>query len=349
MKKPDGKAEAGWYDAPEIDGYLQYWNGKFWTKKKQIKDGFEDLEIPSDYELGIFLFRRPIMSDGIFIIYLIIAGITLAYLVVDYLEFTSGFTTVLLLIPAFTITLIWIYIIFLLVLIPRRIFDKKKGITKSGASNKRSINLDNNPSVLEVKNKSRNNYLFVISIIVIVFLIVIFFNSKPLNRNEGDKYFEVEQRISKVIGEWNVAATPISEAMQSITNGDMDAAQARQIIGDTSSKFAVIHNKLDDECSTIPKYDLNSTGFEFASAKAYDALKVTCDLLPQESIEIISLVNAQISETGTQADIDYHQNEIAIIIEKRRTAMLESLDAMEPYLNEAQKQTFQRLRDNFLK
>ena len=45
MKKPDGKAEAGWYDAPEIDGYLQYWNGKFWTKKKQIKDGFEDLYI----------------------------------------------------------------------------------------------------------------------------------------------------------------------------------------------------------------------------------------------------------------------------------------------------------------
>ena len=71
MKKPHGKAEAGWYDAPEIDGYLQYWNGKFWTKKKQIKDGFEDLEIPPDYELGIFLFRSPIMSDGIFITFLI--------------------------------------------------------------------------------------------------------------------------------------------------------------------------------------------------------------------------------------------------------------------------------------
>jgi hypothetical protein len=70
VKKPNGKAEAGWYDAPEIDGYLQYWNGKFWTKNKQIKDGSENLEIPPDYELGKLLFRSPIMSDGIFITYL---------------------------------------------------------------------------------------------------------------------------------------------------------------------------------------------------------------------------------------------------------------------------------------
>jgi|GEM_PF-3938496 len=349
MKKPDGKAEAGWYDAPEIDGYLQYWNGKFWTKNKQIKDGSENLEIPPDYELGKLLFRSPIMSDGIFITYLIIVGITFSYLVVDYFKFTSGLITVLLLIPASIVTLIWIYVIFLLVLIPRRIFDKKRGITKSVAGKNKDTTVADNSSTVQAKYKNRNRYLFAISATIVVIPIVVLSNSKSLNQNEGDKYFEVEQRISKVIGEWNVAATPISEAVQLISNGQMDAAQARQIASDTSSKFAVIHNKLYDECSSIPKYDLNSTGFEFAIAKAYDAIKVSCDLLPQESVEILSLVKAQISETGTQADVDYHQTEIAIIIEKRRTAMLESLDAMEPYLNEAQKQTIQRLRNNFLK
>jgi hypothetical protein len=349
MKKPDGKAEAGWYDAPEIDGYLQYWNGKFWTKKKQIKDGFEDLEIPPDYELGKFLFRSPIMSDIVFISYLVITGLTVLYLFVDYLEFTSGVTAVSLLIPSIGITLIWIYLLFLLVLIPRRIFDKKKGITKSVAGKNKDTRLAEGSSIEQGKYKNRNKYLFAICAAIVIIPIVVFSNSKSLNQNEGDKYFEVEQRISKVIGEWNVAATPISEAVQLISNGQMDAAQARQIASVTSSKFAVIHNKLYDECSSIPKYDLNSTGFEFAIAKAYDAIKVSCDLLPQESVEILSLVNAQISETGTQSDIDYHQNQIAIIIEKRRTSMLESLDAMEPFLNEAQKQTFQRLRDNFLK
>jgi hypothetical protein len=349
MKKPDGKAEAGWYDAPELDGYLQYWNGKFWTKKKQIKDGFQNLEIPPDYELGLFLFRRPIMSDGIFIAYFIISGITFLYLVIDYLKFTTGLIAVLLLIPASIVTLIWIYIIFLLVLIPRRIFDKKRGITKSMADKNKDTKLSDSDSIESGKFKNRNKYLFAICAAIVVILIVVLASSKSSYENEGDEYFEVEQRISKVIGEWNVAATPISEAIQLISNGQMDAAQARQIASDTSSKFAVIHNKLYDECSSIPMYDLNSTGFEFAIAKAYDAIKVSCDLLPQESVEILSLVEAQISETGTQADVDYHQNEIAVIIEKRRAAMIESLDAMEPFLSESQKETIQRLRNNFLR
>lgn len=349
MKKPDGKAEAGWYDAPELEGHLQYWNGKYWTKKKQVKDGDENLGVLPEYELGKFLFRSPIMSDGIFIAYLILAGLTTAYLIADYSEFVSGVTKVTLLIPAIGITLIWIYIIFLLVLIPRRIFDKKRGITKSVSSKNKDTTLADNSSAQQVKYKNRNKYLFAICATLVVILIAVFSNSKSLNQNEGDRYFEVEQRISKVVGEWNVAVTPLSEAIQLISDGAMNATVARQILGETSSKFAVIHNKLEDECSTIPKYDLNSTGFEFATAKAYDALKVTCDLLPQESVEVLSLVNAQISSTSTQADIDYHQNEIAVIIEKRRVAMTESLDAMEPFLNEAQKQTIQRLRDNFLK
>jgi hypothetical protein len=75
MKKPDGKAEAGWYDAPEIDGYLQYWNGKFWTKKKQIKDGFENLEVLPEYELGKFFFRKPFTSDNVFIGWAVLNGL----------------------------------------------------------------------------------------------------------------------------------------------------------------------------------------------------------------------------------------------------------------------------------
>ena len=349
MKKPDGKAVAGWYDAPEIDGYLQYWNGKFWTKKKQIKDGFEGLEIPPDYELGIFLFRSPIMSDGIFIAYLVITGIVIILSAKDMLADISGIPGALLVISAAALVIAYMYIIFLIVLIPRRIFDKRKGITKHA-----KLVLDNsgNEQVTKTTKFKFNLNAKIATAVVLAFVIlpIIALNiPDDFSESDGDKYFEIEQRISKVIGEWNVAATPISEAVQLISNGQMDAAQARQIASDTSSKFAVIHNKLYDECSSIPMYDLNSTGFEFAIAKAYEAIKVSCDLLPQESVEILSLVNAQISETGTQSDIDYHQTQIAIIVEKRRTAMLESLDAMEPFLNEAQKQTFQRLRDNFLK
>jgi hypothetical protein len=35
MKKPSGAAPAGWYDAPEVEGHEQYWNGKSWAKQKR--------------------------------------------------------------------------------------------------------------------------------------------------------------------------------------------------------------------------------------------------------------------------------------------------------------------------
>lgn len=349
MKKPPGKAEAGWYDAPEIEGYLQYWNGKFWTKKKQVKNGYENLEVLPEYELGILLFRSPIMSDRVFITFLLISGIVIIISAQDTLADIGGIPGALLVIPIAALTITFVYILFLLVLIPRRIFDKRKGVIKYkklvlGKSTAEPVIKDSKLK-FDIKVKVAGALVLAFFIPIMIALSIPY----EVSKSEGDKYFEIEQRISAVIKEWNIAATPISEAIQLISNGQMNAAQARQIASDTSSKFAVIHNKLYDECSSIPKYDLSSTGAEFAVAKAYDAIKVSCDLLPQESIELLSLVNAQISETKTQSDVDYHQNQIAIIIEKRRTAMLESLDAMEPFLNEAQKQTIQRLRDNFLK
>ena len=348
MKKPDGKAEAGWYDAPELEGFLQYWNGKFWTKKKQIKDGFENLEVGPKYELGKFFFRNPIKNDAIFITYSVIAGIAIILSAKDILADISGIAGALLVIPAAALAMAYVYIIFLIVLIPRRILDKRKGIpkhTKLGLNNS-----GNEQATKTTKFRFNLNAKIAIAIVLAFFIPPIIALNIPneISKSDGNKYFEIEQRISKVINEWNVAATPISEAIQLISKGEIDAAQARQITGDTSSKFAVIHNKLNDECALIPKYDLDSSGQEFAEAKAYDALKVTCDLLPQESIEILSLVNAQISPTGTQAKIEYHQNQIAIIIEKRRQAMIESLNALEPYITQAQKEVFDRLRKNFL-
>ena len=97
-------------------------------------------------------------------------------------------------------------------------------------------------------------------------------------------------------------------------------------------------------CSNIPEYDVNATGIDGAFAKSYDALQVTCDLLPQESTEALLLINEQISPIGTQANIDYHSSQIALIIEKRRKASLDSLDAMMPYLSKAQKENAERMR-----
>jgi hypothetical protein len=199
------------------------------------------------------------------------------------------------------------------------------------------------PEISELKKPIRV-WQVILPIMLGILLISILYNLFVPRSSEGDKYFEIEQSISAVVKDWNVAATPVSEAIRGLSDGSIGTAEARGIVGEASSKFAVITNRLDDTCMSIPSYDVNASGQEGAFAKSYDALQVTCDLLPQESTELLLLVSEQISPVGTQAKIDYHANQISIIVEKRRKAVLDSLDAMTPYLSEAQKANVERMR-----
>jgi hypothetical protein len=341
LKKPKDFDGADWFDDPEVEGQERYWNGKFWSKYTRLVGEIGPRVVPHGQKsLGLFLFRSPITGDGVFIAFTIVVGITAIYLAKDFTDSISGISGFLLLIPGLAITLIWIYVLFLLILIPRRIFDKKNGLSKL------SRNSDFEELSVENKTNQSKNAFLTVGVISIIAIVLFAFQSAN-RKTEADRYFEIEQSISAVVKDWNVAATPISEAIRSISDGSMGAAEARRIAGVASSEFAVISNRLDDACSEIPEYDLNATGIDGAIAKSFDALQVTCDLLPQESTEILLLVREQVAEEGTQANIDYHASQIALIIEKRRTAMLNSLDALMPYLTDAQKANLERIR-NFL-
>lgn len=338
MKKPSDFIGAEWFDDPEFEGQERYWNGKFWSKHTRLTGEIGPHVVPHGQKsLGLFLFRNPIMSDGVFIAFLVVLAITAIYLAEDFMSSFENISAILILIPAIALTIIWIYILFLLILIPRRIIDKKNGLNKH----------PRNSQIVEVgleskTNQSKKAFLIVGAISTVAILFFAFQSAS--GKTDGDKYFEIEQSISAVVKDWNVAATPISQAIRSISDGSMGAAEGRRIAGIASSDFAVISNRLDEACSAIPEYDLNATGAEGAFAKSFDALQVTCDLLPQESTEILLLVGEQVAEEGTQANIDYHSSQIAIIIEKRRKAILVSLDAIMPYLTDAQKANMERMR-----
>lgn len=338
MNKPDNFDGAGWFDDPEVDGQERYWNGKFWSKHTRLVGEIGPRVVPHGQKsLGLFLFRSPIIGDGVFIAFTIVVGITAIYLAKDFTDSISGISGFLLLIPGLALTIIWIYILFLLILIPRRIIDKKNGLSKNPSNSQiEEIGQENKT------NQSKKAFLTVGAIVAIAILLFAFQSAN--RKNDGDRYFEIEQSISAVVKDWNVAATPISQAIRSISDGTMGTAEGRQIAGVASSEFAVISNRLDDACSAIPEYDLNATGADGAFAKSYEALQVTCDLLPQESTEVLLLVREQVSEDGTQENIDYHANQIAIIIEKRRKAILDSMDALMPYLTDAQKANLERMR-----
>lgn len=196
--------------------------------------------------------------------------------------------------------------------------------------------------VSDHRNKKKKRVILSISLIVIIIWSFAF--SGQNTDSDADKYFEVQQLIGAQVKEWNVAATPISQVVSGISNGTVDEAEARRVAGEASSNFAIIHNDLRDACANIPEYDVNSPGRNGAIALSYDALQVTCDLLPQESIEILALVAAQLSPISTQADLDYHSNQIASLIERRRLAISKSIDALEPFATQAEKDQLARLK-----
>jgi hypothetical protein len=226
----------------------------------------------------------------------------------------------------------------------RKIIRKRsnQGFAENQLDSESSLSSDSEsyePNPSGTKNKK-----ILISVGIAVLVVVSLVVSGDDAGDESDKFFEVEQLINEQVKEWNIAATPISQIVSRISNGTVSEVEARQVAGEASTNFAVIHNNLRDACAYIPDYDVNAGGKEGAIALSYDALQVTCDLLPQESIEILALVAAQLSPISTQADLDYHSNQIASLIEQRKTAISKSIDALEPFATEAEKEQLARLR-----
>lgn len=293
-----------------------------------------------------FLFDNPVTKDWLFWVFVALATLSAVGAIQRVNESGGVNTSTFSLLSGTIDALVVIFSTYLLVIpiyLVRKFVRKRNRLEAETLEEDSPVDNDDN----EVESSSPTRFrskksIILVGAVVIVLGLLRFASGN--SANEGDRYFEIEQSISAVVKDWNVAATPVSEAIRGISDGSVGTAEARGIVGEASSKFAVITNRLDDACVSIPSYDVNASGKEGAFAKSYDALQVTCDLLPQESTELILLVSEQISPVGTQAKIDYHANQISLIVEKRRKAVLDSLDAMKPYLSDAQKANVERMR-----
>lgn len=338
MKKPEGKAEAGWYDAPEIEGYLQYWNGKYWTSHKQVIDGNENLELLPKYKLSRFLFRAPLMEDGVFVAYLVVSGLTLIYIVTDTFSYSNGIIAIALLVPSIVVTLLWIYILFLLILIPRRIKDKKSSKlpqTKNGFENESNLNLN------KIKASPRKLYLAVIAIILVGLLFATQSNSSF--EKEAEAFFNKQKEISSILNDWNKESALLLGIIQKVSNSEMDFPSAVYAINESNSRITPILDSLRAECADVPIQSLDKTGEEQAAALAWNMLKVTCDLVPLQHIEYIAIFDAQWSDSATQSTIDYHVGRLESLGEQRRTAATQALREFEKYASGSQLEQIRQL------
>lgn len=336
MQKPEGKAEAGWYDHPTDEGFEKYWNGKFWTKNNRLIGEAGPVAIPANEKyLGRFLFRYPIGSDGAFIGYLITVVLTIFY---SLKQEISGGVDVALIITTLlgsVVTFPWVYILFLIYLIPRRVVDKKRGMQRYAQE-----------SEIDVENKERVSQSKKVFAVIGVLLLITFafLGLKQTNKSAGDKWFEEEQRISAIMGEWNQGVAPFFTLIQGISDGQVGIGEAQEKAASLNSTVGPILVKLRDECSDVPNEPITGQGEERAFQLAWKMFRVVCDVMPQQYTETVAIYKAQISDTATQADIDYHVAQLAALGERKKAAVIEALDAISPYATVTELENIKRMK-----
>ena len=336
MQKPEGKAEAGWYDHPSEDGYEKYWNGKFWTTKIRKFGEEGPLTIPADQKyLGRLLFRYPIGSDGAFIAYLITVALGIFYALKQ--EISGGVDVALIIntLLGSVVTFPWVYILFLIYLVPRRIVDKKRGMQKY--TQESEIDVESKERV----SQSKKAFAVIGVLLLITFA---FLGLKQTNKSAGDKWFEEQQRISVIMGEWNQGVAPFVTLIQGISGGQIGIGEAQERAAPLNSKMGPILIRLSDECSDVPNEPITGQGEERAFQLAWKALRVVCDVMPQQYTETLAIYKAQISETSTQQDIDYHVAQLTALGERKKAAAIEALDAISPYATAGELENIKRMR-----
>ena len=337
MQKPEGKAEAGWYDHPTENGYEKYWNGKFWTKKNRLFGEEGPIAIPADQKyLGRLLFRYPIGSDGAFIAYLITVALGTFYILKQ--EVSSGFDLALIInaLLGSVLTIPWVFILFLIYLVPRRIVDKKRGMQRYIHESDAGIEIKEN-------GKQSKKVLTIVGVVLILSLLISV-GLRTTSKSEGDKFFEEEQRISAIVGEWNQEVAPFVTLIQGISNGSIGVGEAVEKATALNSTLGPILIRLGDECSDVPNEPITRQGQERAFQLSWKMLSVACEVIPQQYTETLAIYKAQISETSTQGDIDYHVAQLTALGERKKSAAIEALDAISPYATEGQLENIKRMK-----
>jgi hypothetical protein len=298
MRKPEGNAEAGWYDHPTEDGYEKYWNGKFWSTKVRKFGEEGPLEIPADQKyLGRFLFRYPVKRDGAFIAYLGTVALGIFYGFSQEVSSGDGLAIVIVALLGALVTVPWVYILFLLFLIPRRFIDKKRGLQKFEL-------VSNAGDEIQVNSKQSKRAVTVVGGILVISLLI-FSGIRATSKSEGDKFYEEQQRISAITAEWNQEAAKLVTLIQDISNGNVGIGEAQERAAVLNATLSPILTRLRDECSDVPNVPISGEGQERAILLSWKMLSVLCDVTPQQYIETIAVYKAQISETSTQRYLSF--------------------------------------------
>ena len=162
--------------------------------------------------------------------------------------------------------------------------------------------------------------------------------------DDGTAFLRDEQKISEINGRWQIEARKIEVLISEITNGSIsDTVEVQTRLNDIRSGISPILIELSDYCRTLPEGESGLTGEAAAKDGAYEMLREWCRITPAQTLELYSVVNAQISSGSTQADIDKHIIAYQALQKEKLMAIKNGMSGLLPYVSGTDKSTAETL------
>ena len=162
--------------------------------------------------------------------------------------------------------------------------------------------------------------------------------------DDGTAFLRDEQKISEINGRWQIEARRIEVLITDITDGKItDTVEVQSNLNDIRSRISPILVELSDHCRTLPESKSGLSGEAAAKDGAYEMLREWCRITPAQTLELYSIVNAQISSGSTQMDIDRHILAYQSLQREKLLAIKAGMTGLLPYVSGTDESTAKTL------
>jgi hypothetical protein len=311
----------GWYQDPSEENLERFWNGKHWDKAtREIGTTTKEPFAIDERYLGPFLFRMPISRDRLFVTYLILTGFTLlsslrAELLIDF----RREVLILVILMILALLPLFLYLLFLPFLVIRRLIDRRRQLSKPDWS---------------VKDK-RSQVRFALIGIAWMFAVPSGFVLLSVEWADTavDKFVASSQVVNDITRDYYVEVAPLAQAIQGISSGSITPWSAITTVSEVNRNVPPILRNLREACRNVPESGEMMTPEEDAIDKAWDVLRITCDVTPRQYAVALAIYRVQISPNSTQAELRNLVSELRELGESKVAAGRIALSSLEPYLD----------------
>ena len=179
----------------------------------------------------------------------------------------------------------------------------------------------------------KNLKIIIPSAVVLILIVSSFFGQNKTLSKYSDLFLEQERMISDDLQQWNIAVLPISQVVQSLSDGSISIPDAQNKVVTTMPELQKALRQLDSDCPKVQS-EISGTSSDIQTINTmFNLLRVGCQTTAQETDLVLAIYKQQISGFGTQENISALADKLTALNKQKNDAGVAALDAMKQYLS----------------